>query len=79
LHVEKKILEAEQEWVPFVVCLGKKELERKSLNVRIRRMKGKVIELKIEEFKKLLQQEQKNMPYRPLPLPMLLSKRPRFV
>ncbi|MCL6500562.1 MAG: threonine--tRNA ligase [Candidatus Pacearchaeota archaeon] len=79
LHVEKKVLEAEQEWVPFVVCLGKRELEKKSLNVRIRRMKGKVIEIKMPELKKLLEQEQRSMPWRPLPLPLLLSKRPKFV
>ena len=78
LHVEKKILEAEQEWIPYIICLGKRELDKQVLSVRSR-VDGKVKEMKAKEFKKILQKEQRGMPWRPLPLPLFLSKRPKFV
>jgi len=78
LHVEKKILEAEQEWVPYIVCIGKKELEKQILSIRIRTL-GKVKEMKAKEFKKILEEEQGEMPWRPLALPIMLSQRPKFV
>lgn len=77
LHVEKKILECELEWIPYVVVIGKKELEKQILTVRDRQ--GKLKEMKPHEFKDILKQAQGEMPWRPLPLPTLLSKRPRFV
>ncbi len=78
LHVEKRILESEQEWVPYTICIGKKELDKQILSVRTR-VTGKVKEMKPKEFKKILQDEQGEMPWRPLPLPLLLSQRPKFV
>jgi len=77
LHVQKKILEAEQEWVPYIICIGKKELEKQVVSVRIRK-EGCVKEIKPHELRDILRKEQQGMPWRPLPLPMLLSKRPRF-
>ncbi|UZE94189.1 MAG: threonine--tRNA ligase [Candidatus Pacearchaeota archaeon] len=78
LHVERRILEAEQEWVPYIVCIGKRELDKQVLSVRTR-ITGKVKEMKAKEFKKILQEGQGGMPWKPLPLPKLLSKRPKFV
>lgn len=78
LHVEKKIFEAEQEWVPYVICLGKRELDKGIITVRIRQS-GEIKEMKPIELKNLIKKEQAEMPWRPLPLPVLLSKRPRFV
>lgn len=77
LHVEKKILECELEWIPYVIVIGKKELEKQILTVRDR--DGKLKEMKPHEFKDILKKAQGEMPWRPLPLPTLLSKRPRFV
>ncbi|MBU2496643.1 MAG: threonine--tRNA ligase, partial [Nanoarchaeota archaeon] len=39
LHVQKKIMEAEQEWIPYVVVLGEREIKSKRLSVRIRKKK----------------------------------------
>jgi len=78
LHVEKKIYEAEQEWIPYIICIGKKELDKQILSVRNRKT-GKIEEIKPHDFKKILKEEQADMPWKPLPLPMLLTKRPKFV
>jgi len=78
LHVEKKIFEAEQEWIPYIICIGKRELDKKVIAVRVRES-GKVKEMKPIAFKKLLQKEQGGMPWISLSLPLLLSKRPKFV
>lgn len=79
LHVEKKIFEAEQEWIPYVLCLGKRELEKGVLTVRIRSTGEKEKEMKPAEFKKIVKEAIADMPFKPLPSPMLLSKRPKFV
>jgi len=78
LHVEKKILEAELEWIPFIVCIGKRELDKQVLTVRVRKS-GEIKEFVPHEFKNLLKEEQGEMPYRDLPLSLLLSKRPKFI
>ena len=77
ISLSKKILEAEQEWIPYIVILGEKELKDEVLSVRIRNGKNTV--MKPIELKKTIKQKTKGMPYRPLPLPMLLSRRPKFV
>ena len=77
LHVEKKIFEAEQEWIPYVVCIGKKEIEKEVLTVRTRE-KGMVEEMKPKEFKEMVKKKQEGMIKIALSLPLLLSKRPRF-
>lgn len=78
LHVQKKIRDAEQEWVPYVICIGQKERDKEIFSVRFRET-GKVKEMKPHEFRKILEKEQGGKPWKPLPLPVLLSKRPRFV
>ncbi len=78
LHVEKKIREAELEWVPYVICLGKRELDKGIITVRTRKT-SKIEEMKPVDFKNLMKKEQNSMSWRPLPLPVLLSKRPKFV
>ena len=74
----KKILKAEEEWVPYTIVIGDKELNSDKINVRIRAM-AKQKQLTINTLVKNIKKEVKNMPFLPLPLPKLLSKRPRFV
>ena len=38
--LQKKIREAEQEWVPYIIVVGEKEVESGMLSVRERRAKG---------------------------------------
>ncbi|MFZ3077989.1 MAG: threonine--tRNA ligase [Candidatus Aenigmatarchaeota archaeon] len=76
--VQKKIRSAEMEWVPYAVVVGEKEKESGSLAVRFRET-GKVGNLKPQELVKIIAEKTKDFPFKQLPLPRLLSKRPVFV
>ncbi len=78
LHVSKKVMEAEREWIPLIAVLGEKELKQQILTIRIRET-GKIQEMKPAELRQLIKEKQNGMPFKPLPLPLLLSKRPKFV
>ncbi len=78
LPLSKKVSDAEKEWVPDIVTIGEKEIQNQILSVRVRQT-GKVEEIKPVIFRDILKRKQGNMPWKPLPLPMLLSKRPKFV
>ena len=75
--VEKRIMEAETEWIPYIIVFGKREKESGNLSVRIR-ADGKVVKMKAEELVKRIGEEVKDKPFKPLPLPKLLSRRPIF-
>ncbi len=76
--VQKKIRSSEMEWVPYTVVVGEKEKESGSLAVRFRET-GKVGNLKPQELVKIIHEKTKDFPFKQLPLPRLLSKRPVFV
>ncbi|MCD6275639.1 MAG: threonine--tRNA ligase [Thermoplasmata archaeon] len=76
LTVSRKIRDAEKEWIPYIVVMGEKEKERDILTVRIRG--DGVKEMKREELLEILRNETEGKPKRRLPLPPLLSERPRF-
>ncbi|MCK4635097.1 MAG: threonine--tRNA ligase, partial [Candidatus Aenigmarchaeota archaeon] len=76
--VQKKIRDSEVEWVPMIVVVGEREKESGKLAVRFRET-GKVENMKKEELVKKIKKETKDYPFKPLPLPRLLSKRPKFV
>jgi threonyl-tRNA synthetase len=76
--VEKKIRDAELEWVPFIVVVGKKEVKSKKISVRIRES-GKIKEMKVKKLVELVKSLTKDKPFKPLSLPKLLSNRPIFV
>lgn len=76
--VEKKVRNAEMEWVPYSIVVGEREMKSGILPVRIRKI-GKVKKMKVDEFVKILKKEIKNKPFRKSSLPKLLSKRPQFV
>jgi len=73
----KKIRDAEKSWIPYIAVIGKKELENNVLSVRIRGKKNIVI-LKVDELIKIIKDETTGYPWKPLPMPMLLSKRPIY-
>ena len=75
--VEKRIMEAEIEWIPYIVVFGKREKESGRLSVRIR-ADGRVVEMRAEELVRRICEEVKGKPFKPLPLPKLLSRRPIF-
>ncbi|MCL1977042.1 MAG: threonine--tRNA ligase [Candidatus Bathyarchaeota archaeon] len=76
--LQKKIREAEQEWIPYIIVIGEKELESGTLSVRIRELKGKQETLTIEQLITNISEKISGKPYKPLPLPVYLSKRPQF-
>lgn len=80
LTLPKKISDAEKSWVPYVIVLGEKELKSKKLALRIRgkEKSAKMINLGEKELLEKLQKQQGEMPWKQLPLPIELTKRPIF-
>jgi threonyl-tRNA synthetase len=76
--LQKKIREAEQEWIPYIIVVGEKEIESSTLSVRIRELKGKQETLSVDQLIAKVSEKIAGKPYKPLPLPIYLSKRPQF-
>jgi threonyl-tRNA synthetase len=76
--LQKKIREAEMEWVPYVIVVGQRELESGVLSVRDRESHGKVQNMKLDELIAKITGKLEGKPFKPLPLPLNLSKRPQF-
>lgn len=75
--IQKKVLNAENEWIRYLIVYGEKEMKEKQYSVR-ERESGKIIKFSEEELKRKLLEQQQGMPYRDLPLPLCISKRPIF-
>ncbi|MCK4718773.1 MAG: threonine--tRNA ligase, partial [Thermoplasmata archaeon] len=73
----KKIREAEKDWINFIVVYGQKEKESGKLAVRVR-SSGEQEHMTAEELSERIRKETEGYPHRPLPLPMMLSKRVSF-
>ncbi len=76
--LNKRIREAETEWIPFILVIGDKEVKSTILVIRDRRT-GKQIESKIEELIEFVRKETRDKPFMPLNLPKYLSKRPQIM
>ncbi len=76
--LQKRIREAEMEWVPYVIVVGQRELESGVLSVRDREAHGKVQKMKLDELMATVAGKLEGKPFKPLPLPLYLSKRPQF-
>ena len=76
--LQKKIREAEQEWVPYIVVIGEKEVESGNLSVRERELKGAQQNMTAEELVAKIQPKIAGKPFKAIPLPRSLSKRPQF-
>ncbi|MEM1574568.1 MAG: threonine--tRNA ligase [Nitrososphaerota archaeon] len=75
--VEKRIREAEMEWINYIIVIGPKEAESGILSIRDRE-KGGIRNMNINELIKEINNKIKDMPFKPLSLPKLLSRRPTF-
>ncbi|MBI5679432.1 MAG: threonine--tRNA ligase [Methanobacterium sp.] len=75
--VGKKIRNSGKEWVPYTIVIGDKELESDQFTVNIRETNEKVLMDKNELIAKV-QDEIGGMPFRSLPLPVIISKRVNF-
>ncbi|MBW6461724.1 MAG: threonine--tRNA ligase [DPANN group archaeon] len=78
LKVGKKIRDAEKEWVPYVVVVGENERDSKDMPVRVR-VTGGQENLSVDTLKGMVSTDMGDNPFEMLPLPKLLSKRPKFV
>ncbi|MDI9643162.1 MAG: threonine--tRNA ligase [Archaeoglobales archaeon] len=80
--LNKKIRDANTEWIPYVVVLGEKEIQEGKLTVNVRKEstleKQKRIQITIEELNEILRKDNEGKPFMPLTLPKLLSTRPSF-
>lgn len=76
--LQKKIREAEQEWVPYIIVIGEKEVESGKLSVRERKAKGAQKNMTTDELIATVTEKTVGMPFKQLPLPVYLSKRPQF-
>jgi len=77
MTLQKKVREAEMEWVPYIVVVGQREIESGLLPIRNRKTGGRP-SMKLEALIREIELETKGKPFRPLPLPKHLSKRPQF-
>ena len=74
----KKIREAEQEWVPYIIVIGEKEIESGTLSVRDRELKGQQQNMTADQLIAKVSEKIAGKPFKPLPLPLYISKRPQF-
>lgn len=75
--MQKKIREAETEWVNYIIVVGQKEIDSGLLPVRAREL-GKIKPMKLEDLVAEIKRETEGKPFKPLSLPKLLSDRPQF-
>ncbi len=75
--VQKRVRDAEKEWVPYIVVYGEKEATSNTLLVRDR-VGRTVKQMSVEELLTLIRNQTEGKPFLPLPLPTLLSQRPYF-
>jgi len=76
--LQKKIREAEQEWVPYIIVIGEKEIESGTLSVRDRELKSQQQNMTADQLIAKVSEKIAGKPFKSLPLPLYISKRPQF-
>ena len=76
--LQKRVREAETEWVPYVIVVGQREIESGVLPIRDREAHGKIQNMKLDKLITKIKSKLEGKPFKPLPLPRSLSKRPQF-
>jgi len=77
LTMQKKIREAEMEWINYVLVVGEREITSGVIPVRDRKARD-IRKMRLQELIKGLREKTKDKPFKPLTLPKSLSKRPQF-
>jgi len=77
LTMQKKVREAETEWVNYVVVVGQKEIESGILAVRDRQT-GEIRQMKLEDLVKEIRHSMGDKPFKRSVVPKRLSERPQF-
>ncbi|MEM2137307.1 MAG: His/Gly/Thr/Pro-type tRNA ligase C-terminal domain-containing protein, partial [Candidatus Methanomethylicia archaeon] len=74
----RKIVDAEREWVPYIIVVGDKEEAGGTINIRCRRS-GKQYNSSLKELIFEMNREVDGYPRRPRYFPRMLSQRPGFI
>ena len=75
--VSRRIKQAEEEWIPYIVVVGDKEVEGEKLKVRVRETREEV-EMTPKDLEKEIRSKIGDKPFKELTLPIHISKRPIF-
>lgn len=75
--MQKRVREAEREWVPYTIVVGEREMGSDRLPVRDRKV-GKIRKMKLKELIVEIEKKINDKPFKELPLPKYLSNRPQF-
>ncbi len=77
LTMQKRVRDAEREWIPYTIVVGERERKSDVLPVRDRKT-GKIREMQLGKLINEIKEVVRNRPSKPLPLPRHLSRRPQF-
>jgi threonyl-tRNA synthetase len=77
ITVGKKVREAKQDWVSYVIVIGDREMESDDLKVYVRE-ENSDLEMTLDQLIDRIGKETEGKPFRPLYLPRELSKRVGF-
>jgi len=75
--MQKKVREAEIEWINYVIVIGQREIDSDVLPVRDRQI-GKIRNMRLEQLIGEIRKKTVDKPFQTLTLPRELSKRPQF-
>jgi threonyl-tRNA synthetase len=75
--MQKKVRDAEREWIPYIAVIGEREQASGNLSIRVRK-DGKNIQLKPDEITELIRNGCVGKPFLRMLLPNKLSLRPIF-
>lgn len=77
LTMQKRVREAEMEWINYIIVVGEKEISSKILPVRDRTTR-KIRKMRLNELITRIEEKTGGKPFRSSTLPRLVSKRPQF-
>ncbi len=77
LTMQRKVREAETEWINYVIVIGRREVDSGILPIRDREL-GRIRKMKLREFIREIEEGTRSKPFKPLTLPKFVSQRPRF-
>jgi len=75
--LQKRIRDAEINWIPYIIVIGEKELNMNKFPVRIREINAQKT-MSIEEIGNEIKSKTLGYPFKPLTLPKLVSMRPLY-
>jgi threonyl-tRNA synthetase len=77
LTMQKKVREAETDWINYIIVVGQREVDSKIVPVRDRKL-GKIRKMSLQEFTDEIKEKTADKPFKPLTLSKFMSQRPRF-